>query len=188
MSDLRALFVKGTEIYGKAVHMIGDGQWHDPTPCTEWDVRALLHHLTYEMVWVRPMLEGKTIAEVGNTFEGDILGDDPKAAWDAAAADALAALKALDSLQSVTHLSFGDFPAEEYLNQVLFDLHIHSWDLRTGIGVDTTLDDELTEYLFPWAEPAMNAYRAAGVVAPAPQVPDGASRQTQILALSGRQG
>jgi uncharacterized protein (TIGR03086 family) len=186
MADLRALFAKATGIYGEAVHQIRDEQWHDPTPCTDWDVRALLHHLVYEMVWVRPMLEGKTIAEVGDTFEGDVLGDDPIASWDKAAADALAVLENLSSLQSVTHLSFGDFPAEEYLNQVLFDLHIHNWDLRNGINVDTTLDDELTEYLFPWAEPAMNAYRAAGVVAPAPEVTADASRQTQILALSGR--
>jgi uncharacterized protein (TIGR03086 family) len=125
---------------------------------------------------------------VGDEFDGDLLGDDPAGQWDNAAADALDSLKALESLQSVTHLSFGDFPAEEYLKQVLFDLHIHNWDLRTGIGVDSTLDDDLTEYLFPWAEPAMNAYRAAGVVAPAPDVPDDASRQTKILALSGRRG
>jgi uncharacterized protein (TIGR03086 family) len=188
MADLRALFRKGTGIYADAVHAIGDDQWHLPTPCTEWDVRALVHHLTYEMIWVRPMLEGNTIAEVGDRFEGDLLGDTPAGAWDGAAADALASLEALPSLQSVTHLSFGDFPAQEYLNQVLFDLHIHSWDLRTGLGVDATLDDEITEYIYPWAEKAMGAYRAGGVVAPMPSVPDGATMHTKILAQSGRVG
>jgi uncharacterized protein (TIGR03086 family) len=188
MADLRSLFRKGSDIYGDAVHAIRDDQWHLPTPCTEWDVRALLHHLVYEMVWVRSMLEGKTIAEVGDRFEGDLFGDDPVGAWDRAAADATAAVDELDSLQSVTHLSFGDFPAEEYLNQVLFDLHIHSWDLRSGIGVDTTLDDELTDYLYPWAEKAMGAYRAAGVVAPMPPIADDASMQTKILAQTGRRG
>ena len=188
MADLRELFKKGTKIFGDAVHATGQDQWHSPTPCTEWDVRALVHHLVYEMVWVRPMLEGKTIAEVGDEFEGDLLGDDPIGAWDRAAADALTSLDELGSLQSVTHLSFGDFPAEEYLNQVLFDLHIHSWDLRTGIGVDSALDDELTEYMYPWAEKTMGSYRAAGVVAPMPPIPDDANMQTKILAQSGRRG
>jgi uncharacterized protein (TIGR03086 family) len=188
MADLKDLFKKGTTIYGDAVHATGKDQWHLPTPCTEWDVRALVHHLTYEMVWVRPMLEGKTIAEVGDRFEGDLLGEDPTSAWDRAAADALAALDDLASIQNVTHLSFGDFPAEEYLNQVLFDLHIHSWDLRTGIGVDPTLDGDLTDYLYPWAKKAMAGYRAAGVVAPAPPTADDASMQTKLLAESGRVG
>lgn len=188
MADLKALYAKASKNYNDAVHAIRDDQWHLPTPCSEWDVRALMQHLVNEQLWVAPLLEGKTIAEVGDAFDGDNLGDDPIGAWDDASARARAAVEALPSLQSVTHLSFGDFPAEEYLNQMLFDLHIHGWDLRTGIGADTTLDPELTDYLMPWAIPAMKAYEAAGVTAAPPPIPDDASPQTKILALSGRRG
>ena len=188
MADVRELFLKASERYEEAVHQIRDDQWHLQTPCTEWDVRALMQHLVNEQLWVRPLLEGKTIAEVGDRFDGDNLGDDPIKAWDEAAADARGAVKDAKDLQQLTHLSFGDVPLQEYLDEMTFDLHIHGWDLRTSIGSDTTLDDEVTSYLMPWAEVTMTGYQAAGVTAPPPPIPDDASSQTKILALSGRRG
>ncbi len=170
------------------MHQIREDQWHLPTPCTEWDVRDLMQHLVNEQLWLPPLLKQKTIAEVGDRFDGDNLGNDPVAAWEAAAAAARAAVEGVKDLQQVTHLSFGDFPAQEYIDQMLFDLHIHGWDLRTGIGADTIMDDELTSYLMPWAEIAMKAYEQAGATAAPPPIPDGASAQTKILALSGRRG
>lgn len=186
--DVRDLFVKASKLYGDAVHQIREDQWHLPTPCTEWDVRALMQHLVNEQLWVPPLLEGMTIAEVGDRFDGDNLGDDPVAAWDEASASARAAVEAVKDLQSPTHLSFGDFPAQEYLDQMTFDLHIHGWDLRTGIGADTTLDGDLTKYLMPWAEVAMKAYEQVGATAAPPPISSSASDQTKILALSGRRG
>jgi uncharacterized protein (TIGR03086 family) len=188
MADVRDLFTKASKHYEEAVHQIRDDQWHLPTPCTEWDVRALMQHLVNEQLWVPPLLEGKTIAEVGDAFDGDNLGDDPVGAWDAAAAAARAAVEAVKDLQQTTHLSFGDFPAQEYIDQMLFDLHIHGWDLRTGIGADTAMDDDLTAYLMPWAEIAMKGYEQVGATAPPPPIPNDASSQTKILALSGRRG
>jgi uncharacterized protein (TIGR03086 family) len=188
MADVRDLFIKASKLYEQAVHQIRDDQWKLPTPCTEWDVRALMQHLVNEQLWVPPLLEGMTIAEVGDRFDGDNLGDDPVRAWDEAAAGARDAVEGVKDLQQTTHLSFGDFPAQEYLDQMAFDLHIHGWDLRTGIGADTAMDDELTSYLMPWAEVAMKAYQQVGATAAAPPIPKGATPQTTILALSGRRG
>ena len=36
----------------------GSGAWSAQTPCTEWTVRALVNHLTYEDKWTTPMLAG----------------------------------------------------------------------------------------------------------------------------------
>jgi len=188
MDDVRDLFLKASKNYEEAVHQIREDQWHMPTPCTEWDVRALMQHLVNEQLWVPPLLEGKTIEQVGDAFDGDNLGNDPVGAWDDAGQNARAAVEALSDLQQLTHLSFGDFPAQEYLDQTVFDLHIHGWDLRTAIGADTTMDDDLTAYLMPWAEVAMKAYEQVGVTAPPPPIPAGASEQSKILALSGRRG
>jgi uncharacterized protein (TIGR03086 family) len=188
MVDLRALFTKASKNYEEAVHQIRDDQWHLPTPCAEWDVRALMQHLVNEQLWLPPLLEGKTIAEVGDAFDGDNLGDDPVGAWDAAIETSRASVSSLESLDKTTHLSFGDVPAEEYVTEMIFDLHIHGWDLRTGIGADTKMDDEITQPLFAWTEKTMAAYRAGGVVAPPPPIPENASLQTKMLALAGRRG
>ena len=75
--DMRERYQRAVEAFGARVHAVGDDQWHLPTPCTEWDVHALVNHLVYEMRWSVPLFAGGTIAEVGDRFEGDLLGDDP---------------------------------------------------------------------------------------------------------------
>lgn len=46
--NLLELFERAQGEFDRRVQAIGDDQWHLPTPCTEWDLRALVNHLTYE--------------------------------------------------------------------------------------------------------------------------------------------
>jgi uncharacterized protein (TIGR03086 family) len=188
MPDMVALFTKATEEFNEAVHAIKDDQWTGSTPCTEWDVRALLRHLVYEVLWMPPLLAGQTIEQVGDRFEGEILGDDPVGAWDAASAAAVESVQKPGAMEVITHLSFGDTPGEEYTTQVAFDLFIHGWDMRTAIGIDSAMDASILADIMPWAEKMMESYRAAGAVAAMPPIPDDASDQTRMLALTGRKG
>ncbi len=101
--------------------MIGDDQWSRPTPCEQWDVRALVNHVTGEALWAPPLFAGATIAEVGDRFDGDVLGDDPKGRWRAAAAEAVAAVSREGWLEQTVHLSFGDFSGRFYAEQLFAD-------------------------------------------------------------------
>src|SRR3954452_20769523 len=92
MSDPVELFRRAQGEFDRRVAAIKDNQWTSPTPCSDWDVRALVHHLVYEMVWAPPLFEGKTVADVGDRFEGDILGADPKKAWKDSTATATASV------------------------------------------------------------------------------------------------
>lgn len=47
---------------------------HLPAPCQDWDVEMLIHHVVYGNWWVAPLVKGETIEQVGDRFEGDILG------------------------------------------------------------------------------------------------------------------
>jgi uncharacterized protein (TIGR03086 family) len=85
-SDVRKLHERAIRSFGARVQQIKDDQWDAATPCSEWDVRALLNHIVGENRWMPPLLEGRTIEEVGDRFEGDLLGDDPKHAWEDSAA------------------------------------------------------------------------------------------------------
>jgi uncharacterized protein (TIGR03083 family) len=58
---------------------VGPEQWHDDTPCSGWDVRTLVHHLLSEQRWVPLLFEGLTIEQVGDRFDGDLMGDDASA-------------------------------------------------------------------------------------------------------------
>src|ERR671911_105737 len=111
-------------------------RWSAPTPCPDWDVRSLVNHIAYEDVWTVPLMEGATIAEVGDRFEGDLLGDDPVAAARAAAAAAPIAPASGLVAGRIVPLSFGDTPAEEYAYQLAADHLVHGWDLAAATGGD----------------------------------------------------
>lgn len=185
-SDVRKLHERAIRSFGARVQQIKDDQWDAATPCSEWDVRALLNHIVGENRWMPPLLEGKTIAEVGDRFEGDLLGDDPKGAWEDSAAEAVAAVHADGAMDRIVHLSFGDFPGRDYTMQLFADLLVHGWDLARAIGADERLDPELVEVCAAWFTPLEETYRGAGAIGPRPELPPDADAQTRLLAAFGR--
>ncbi len=185
MADLLELHRRGAQRFSDLVDQIGD-RWHDPTPDTEWDVRALVNHLTAEQLWAPPLMGGATIAEVGDRFEGDVLGADPVATWQRSVAAAAAAFNAPGALERTVHLSFGDTPGEEYVFQMTADLHVHAWDLATALGVDDTIDADAVTAIHQRFAPMEDMLRATGMFGEKVQVPDDADAQTRLLALLGR--
>jgi uncharacterized protein (TIGR03086 family) len=185
-TDARKLHERAIASFGLRVDAVKDDQWAASTPCSEWDVRALVNHIVYENRWMPPLLEGKTIAEIGDRFESDLLGDDPKAAWQSSAAGATAAVQADGAMDRTVHLSFGDFPGRDYTMQVFADLMIHGWDLARAIGADERLDPELVDVCAAWFAPLEEAYRSSGATAARPEVPSNADAQTRLLAAFGR--
>lgn len=172
--------------FGEQVHAIAPGQWTSPTPCADWDVRSLVNHVVGEDRWTTPLFAGATIAEVGDRFDGDLLGSAPVRAWDEAAAEATAAVAEPGALGRTTHLSFGDLRGEDYAMQLAADHLVHAWDLARAIGGDEHLDDGLVEAVATWFEAWEVGYRASGVTAARPAVPAVADPQTRLLAAFGR--
>jgi uncharacterized protein (TIGR03086 family) len=186
MSDVTRRFEQATGRFGELVHQVKDDQWGNGTPCSEWDVRALVNHLVYEARWAPPMLKGQTIEQVGDRFEGDLLGADPKTAYDDAMGAMPAAISAPGALAGTVHLSFGDTPGEEYLAQLTCDFAVHSWDLARGLGADDTLDPDLVRWVDDTARPQAAMLEASGLFDPPIDVADDADSQTKLLALFGR--
>ena len=148
-----------------AVGSAGGSTWSGPTPCADWDVRALVNHITYEDRWTAPLLGGSTVAEVGDRFDGDLLGDDPVGAYAAASAEATTAAGRVDPSETV-HLSFGDVPAGEYLYQLAADHLIHAWDLAAATDGDRRFDDELVAGIADWFAEREALYRESGAIGP----------------------
>jgi uncharacterized protein (TIGR03086 family) len=184
--DIRDLYQRAVARFGDHVHAVRDDQWRAPTPCSEWDVRALVNHLVSENRWAPPLFEGRTIAEVGDRFDGDLLGDDPAGAWDDSAAAAVAAVREDGAMERTVHLSFGDLPGREYAMQLFADTLVHGWDLARAIGDDDRLDPELVEACAGWFERMESLYRSIGAVGDRPEVPPDADAQTRLLAAFGR--
>ena len=184
--DIPAMFDRAVAEFDARVRQIGDHQWQAATPDEDWTVRDLVNHLVGEDLWAPPLLAGSTIAEVGDRFEGDVRGAEPKAAWAAASAAAVRAVQADGAMGRIVHLSFGDFPGSEYTLQLFADHVIHAWDLARAVGADEHLDEELVACCANWFKTAEEAYRGAGAIAAPPPVPDRADAQTLLLARFGR--
>ena len=169
------------------VRSISEDQWNRPTPCPDWDVRALVNHLVNENKWTAPLIGGKTIAEVGDAFDGDLLGDDPQSAWRESATEARAAVDSVaDDLERKVNVSWGQIPASEYIGQLWTDHLIHAWDLARGIGADEKLDPELVEVCYRGAEPMEAFLKSTGAFGGKVEPPPGADLQTKLLAIFGR--
>jgi uncharacterized protein (TIGR03086 family) len=179
-------FRRASDRFGALVEQVDDDQWDQPTPCTEWDVRHLVGHLVYENLWAPPLFEGQTIEQVGDRFEGDILGADPKAAWQQAHKGTLAAIEEDGAMERTVHLSWGDEKGEEYATQLLLDHVVHAWDLARGIGADDRMDPELVEQLYAQWKAREEMVRGAGVFGDQQPLPENADTQTKLLALFGR--
>jgi uncharacterized protein (TIGR03086 family) len=178
-------FRRASEGFVERARAIGSGQWRAATPCTEWDMRALVNHVTGEYLWVGELMAGRTIAEVGSRLDGDLLGDEPLQVLMRAQGDAVAALEQPGALGTTVHLSFGETPAAEYAKQMTLDSVIHSWDLARATGGDERLDPELVDICYPELQKTAGDWRAAGVFGPETSPSDGTT-QAKLLALSGR--
>jgi uncharacterized protein (TIGR03086 family) len=174
------------EGFERRLAAVAASQWGLATPCAEWDVRALVNHMTGELFWIPPLIEGRTIAEVGDRFDGDVLGDDPLATWRAAAAAALEATADPGVDERIVHLSFGDLPAGEYLGQVTSDAIIHGWDLARAIGAPDAIEPPLLDFALAFLEPQVEMWQAAGVFAPPVDPGPDAGAQARLLGLTGR--
>jgi uncharacterized protein (TIGR03086 family) len=184
--DLPSLHRRAGDATGTVIARIGEEQWHLPTPCDEWDVRQLVNHLASENLWVRPLVDGKTIDEVGDAFAGDVLGDDPLGAYRRSVAEADQAFAEAGAMERPVAVSYGPVPGAVFAGHRLVDLVVHGWDLAVATGQDRDLDPELVEACLADVEPQAEMLASSGYFGTPQAVPDDADAQTRLLALLGR--
>jgi uncharacterized protein (TIGR03086 family) len=193
--DERDVFVLADRTLNRVVAQIRDDQWsmvmppEFPTRVSDHPpaLREIINYHAYDDAWVPDMLAGKTMEEAGkSTFDGDLLGADPKAAFAAFVEKSCAAAMALADLGRTVHCSFGDYPAREYLWQINGFRGLRANDIARVIGVDPTLPIELVQGLWDEITPHVEERRAIGVFGPAIPVPEDAPLQARLLGITGR--
>jgi uncharacterized protein (TIGR03086 family) len=184
--DVIELHKRTVETFLERVEAIGDDGWSAPTPCPDWVVRALFNHVVGEDRWTAPLLGGSTIAEVGDRFEGDLLGADPVGSANDAAAEAVAAVGYQLPAGGTVHLSYGDEDMAEYVRQLAADHLIHGWDVAVATGGDTSLDPELVDAVAAWFADREQLYRGAGVIGARVELGGGDDPASRLLAGFGR--
>lgn len=73
-------FLLASAGFERALRTVEPGQWAWPAPCTEWDVRQLVNHMTRGNLNYVLLAQGGTKAGFLRLRDADALGDDPVAA------------------------------------------------------------------------------------------------------------
>jgi uncharacterized protein (TIGR03086 family) len=161
-------------------------QWSDRSPCTEWTIRDVVNHITGENLWAAEIFAGKTIDEVGDRLNGDLVGNDPSGAYVRSVPLASSAALAPGAMEATCHLSFGDFPGAEYASQLFLDTLIHGWDVAIASGQDATLDTDLVQACLPIARRITDEWRSTGMFGEDLAAGQTVSPQAELLGLLGR--
>jgi uncharacterized protein (TIGR03086 family) len=160
-----------------------DDRWNRPTPCGDWDTRAVLEHVIgfHDVLMLRPLGAKPHRPE-----------DDPEERW-AVTVDALEALFERPDLfaMPIEVPARGETPpttidASRLVPVLTQDVLVHAWDLARAVNADDRLDPELCAELLARLPTDVDALAATGRFAPPVAVPDGADAQTRLLARLGR--
>lgn len=170
--------------FADVVAALPDDRWGSPSPCPEWDARAVVAHV----VDTQYMFAGFIGLE---PERGPSVEDDPVAAWDVARGHTQAALEDPDLAAKEFDGMGGRSTFAGAVDRFLsFDLVAHRWDLAKAAGLDASLPARDVSEVAAAAEAlagAMgDAMRSAGAFGPALDPPADADAQTRLLAFLGR--
>jgi len=188
LANPAAFYAKALDSARKFIEGMGDVNMNAPSPCSQWNVRELIQHILYGTVWIEDIFEGKTIEDVGNKYDGDLIGDNPLAAYDDAVKRAKRAIAGSRAMEQVCHLRRGDVSGADYLTSMFTDALVHGWDLAKATGQDPALDPELIAIGYDLVKKGEEHFRANQIFGEGRVADPGedASDQERMLAILGR--
>jgi len=172
-SDLLTVHAVAIEGFASRLGQVGDGDWGQPTPCTEWDVRALVNHVVGANVRYQMLLHGAPLDEVEATRTIDHVGDAPLESFETTAAAVVCAFADVDVLDRTFHHVTGARTGRQLLVMRTYDIGVHTWDLAVAIGADRRIEDAVVEV-------------ALTATVPAADESDDSSEQDRLLVRAGR--
>ena len=164
---------------------VAPGQLTSATPCASFDVAQLVDHTIGTQHMVTDALQDKPFNMAGV----EVARSEQAAAFDQAAADAVAELRRDGAMDKAVTLPFGTFSGEKRMGRAVLDTFQHAWYLAKATGQDTDLDAELSGSSMDLAVAHM-AHVARGEE-PAPYGPEqpapaGAPAADRLAAFLGR--
>jgi uncharacterized protein (TIGR03086 family) len=177
------------ELTGSVVDGIEPEQLDDPSPCAAWTVRDVLNHVVAGAeVFTRCVRDGSVPEdEFVRLTTSDLLGDDYKKSFHAAADAAVDAFAVPGAMERIVQMPFGEMPASMALKIAIFDVTTHAWDLAKATGQSTDLDPEVVKVAYRAARTMLSDdLRATGRFGPAVDVDDAAPTADQLAAFTGR--
>ena len=145
-TDPRPVYTRATEQATAVIAAMRPKDLDSPTPCAEFDVRALLSHIVGGTRRIAVVGEGGDGAALESVAEGV-----PDEGWPAAYEEArIRVLKAWESderMATPVTVPWGaSIPGHAALSGYVMELVTHTWDLSEALGHPVELDPELAEF------------------------------------------
>lgn len=156
------------------VDSVEEEEWSAPTPCDEWDVRAVVDHLLDVQQRFLASLTGEAVQQDATFREN--------------AAMLTTAFQEQGALERVVPDRLGDITGLTLLNILLMEHLAHGWDLAQAVGRDPSFDEgvaartiDFARMRSPRVPPALRRFDAPQpVFADAPAI-------DRLAALLGRE-
>lgn len=184
-NDQRPLHRHALELASGYVSRIDDDDLSRPTPCTDWDLGALLAHMIGQHLGFAAAIRDGTAPR--ERYAPVPFGH---RAWQVSVDQLLEAVAGADLSATVIEVELHPtraLPVPMVIGAQLLDTVVHTWDMARGMGEQFTPSEELAQAVLTIAEPIPdNESREAPGAAFARAVPSTGTAWERSLALLGR--
>jgi uncharacterized protein (TIGR03086 family) len=187
ITDPREIHQRAMAQTESIVAAVQPGQLGLPTPCTEYDVRALLSHTVGGLNRIALVGEGADALAVPARADG-VPDDGWLAAYQRARARATAAWADDAKLDALVEVPWGKVPGRIAVSGYVQEILTHGWDLARATGQPTELDPELAAWVLAVAQRILPPEPRGGEIpfGPVVAVPPDAGPYAQLAAWLGR--
>jgi uncharacterized protein (TIGR03086 family) len=137
---------RAQDTFAQVLVIVTADQLSSPTPCPEWDVKALVNHVIAGNQRVVERAGGQVLPVPDEL--GTALCASAKAAHEIFAEP--------QSLSRSYRLAIGEVPGATFVELRTSDLLVHAWDLAVATGQPTDFDPELAEYVLAFSKQMMS--------------------------------
>ncbi|MEU9477150.1 TIGR03086 family metal-binding protein [Streptomyces sp. NPDC048191] len=144
-TDPRPVYTRATEQAAALIRTVRPGQLTGPTPCSEFDVRALLSHMVGGTRRIAVVGEGGDGLAVRPVAEG-VADEEWAEAYDEVRVRVLKAWEGDERMTAPVRVPWGEVPGHAALSGYVMEIVTHTWDLAEALGHPLELDPELAEF------------------------------------------
>ena len=165
----------------RIISRVSPAQGDLPTPCSDFNLQALVNHIVYDLQTFTAMISG---GQRGSP-DVDLLGDNWFAAYSSSADALLDAWRSRGTGGTLTS-RMGELPATWALGQHASDLVVHAWDVARSTGDSEELDPELAEAALAWGRENLKPEFRGQAFGPEVPVGDNAPAYDRLAGFFGR--